>query len=279
MNRFNRGPVEALRGLDRTARELPGNGLVQYHLGVMETREPKDIEIQVAALERAVELLPNFGPAHAELARAYALSGRAAKAGPHILRAMELSPQLADRIFEIKAEMHTALEEFNEAYRAIEIADRLPHGGLTAAQSFGLKAANMRRKIESARRDADDRRLQQIRRDVGALVVEREPPQPPPPPPPPVPAGRITYGIESRTPLEVIDTPLPDYPETLRRAGTAGQITLRVDVGADGKVRAASIAESKLPALNAATLDAVKKWSFKLQRAASIRLTINYLPQ
>jgi TonB family protein len=89
----------------------------------------------------------------------------------------------------------------------------------------------------------------------------------------------ITYQIEARTPLEVLDAILPDYPEALRKAGTAGRIMLRVDIGADGKVRTASIAESQLTSLNAPTLDAVKKWTFKSQRAASIRVTVNFLLQ
>ena len=279
LNRFNRGLVEAFRILERVARELPEAGLVQFHLGAIETQVPKDIESQVAALERAVQLLPDFGPAHAELARVYALSGNAAKAMPLISRALELSPEIADRIYEIRSDVQTALGEYDEAFRVIEIADRLPHGDRSAAEKFGLRVGNVKRKIETARRDVEDRRLQEIRRDVAAIVEEREPPPAPTPPPPPIPDGRITYDIQARTPLEVIDAVLPDYPETLRKAGTAGRITLRADIGADGKVKAASIAESDIAALNAATLDAVKKWSFKAQRAVSIRVTINYLLQ
>jgi TonB family protein len=279
LNRFNRGPVEAFRGLERVSRELPENGLVHYHLGAIETQVPRDIETQVQALERAVQLLPNFGPGHLELARVYSISGNAAKALPHITRAIQLSPELADRIYEIRSEIHTEMGEFDEAFRVVDIADKLPHGDRAAAQRFSLRAGNVRRKIEAARRDLEDKRLQEIRRDVAAIVQEREPPPAPTPPPPPIPDGQITYEIQARTPIEVVETVFPDYPEALRKAGTAGRLALRVDVGVDGKVTTAAIAESQVPALNAATLDAMKKWTFKAQRAASIRVTINFLLQ
>jgi hypothetical protein len=61
ITRFTRPGVESVRVLDRAARELPDSGLVQYHFGALETTEKKDIASQVAALERAVALLPLMG--------------------------------------------------------------------------------------------------------------------------------------------------------------------------------------------------------------------------
>src|SRR6185503_13372858 len=69
ITRFSRPGPEAVRVLDRASRELPDYGLVQYHFGAMEVTEKKDIESQVAALERAVQLMPLMGRAFAELAR------------------------------------------------------------------------------------------------------------------------------------------------------------------------------------------------------------------
>ena len=50
-------------------KELTDNGLVQYHFGAMEVQDKKDIQSQTAALERAVQLLPLMGRAHAEPVR------------------------------------------------------------------------------------------------------------------------------------------------------------------------------------------------------------------
>ena len=64
------------------------------------------------------------------------------------------------------------------------------------------------------------------------------------------------------------------YDADLKKAA-AGAIALRVDVGPDGKVKTATIASSKLPDLNTATLEAVKKWSFKPGNR-SIRVIVTY---
>jgi hypothetical protein len=76
LTRFSRQPVEAVRALARASAELPDYGLVQYHFGVLDIQDKKDIQAQVSALERAVPLLPLMGRVHAELARVYTLSGR-----------------------------------------------------------------------------------------------------------------------------------------------------------------------------------------------------------
>ena len=69
-----------------------------------------------------------------------------------------------------------------------------------------------------------------------------------------------------------------DFLRLLAHVGkkaAAGAIALRVDVGPDGKVKTATIASSKLPDLNTATLEAVKKWSFKPGNR-SIRVIVTY---
>src|SRR5262249_17782993 len=67
VTRFSRPPAEAIRVLDRASRELSENGLVQYHFGAMEAPDKKDIQAQVAALERATQLVPLMGRAFGEL--------------------------------------------------------------------------------------------------------------------------------------------------------------------------------------------------------------------
>ena len=126
-----------------------------------------------------------------------------------------------------------------------------------------LKISAIRKQIESVRRAAAQRELDGLEKEVRAEVLEREPPPKPAPPPPPVPAGSIKYEIETRGPIEVVDAVYPDYPEALRKNGNAGTVSLRVDVGPDGKVKSATIAGSQLQDLNNAAVEAVKKWTFK----------------
>lgn len=279
ITRFSRQPVEAIRVLDRAARELPDNGLVQYHLGAMEAPDKKDIPSQTAALERAVQLLPMMGRAFAELARMYALTGQGEKSLPLIAKAIDLEPEYADHFYDIRADAHLALDQSAQALRDINIASDLPHFDRSSAiEHFNLKRADVRKRIEMARREVDLRELEALRKELRAEAEVREPPPTPAPPPPPVPAGSISYQIETRAPIEVVDSIFPDYPETLRKKGTAGTISLQVDIGPDGKVKTASITNSQLQDLNKATLDAVKKWSFKPGNR-SIRLILKFALQ
>jgi len=275
LTRFSRSAAEAVRALDRTAREIPDNGLVQYHFGAIEVQEKKDVQSQTVALERAVQLLPLMGRAHAELARVYTLNGQAEKALPLVARALELEPEFADRFYEIRANARVALAQLDQAFHDINIASALPHADKSVGERYTLEVSAVRRKIETVRREIDGQRLDQIRSEVAAEVERREPPPKPTPPPPPVPAGRISYEIEARAPIEVVESVYPDYPEVLRKSGAAGAITLRVDVGPDGKVKSAAIASSKMADLDAATLEAVKKWSFRPGNR-SIRVIVTY---
>jgi TonB family protein len=278
ITRYSRPAAEAARVLDRAARELPENGLVQYHFGAMELQDKKDIQAQVAALERAVELLPLVGRAQAELARVYALNGQAEKSLPAIAKAVELEPEFADHFYEIRADAEVALGQSDRALRDINIAADLPHSSRPETERYAVKISSIRRKIENARREIDQRKLDEIRQEARAEAERREPPPQPSAPPPPVPEGRISYSIESRAPLEVLDAVYPDYPEALRKKGAAGDITLRVDIGPDGTVKTAAVAASQLPDLNNAALEAMKKWSFKPGNR-SIRVVLTFALQ
>ena len=107
-----------------------------------------------------------------------------------------------------------------------------------------------------------------------------QPPHPDPPQPPaPIPAGQINFEIASTSTIEVVDTVYPDYPEDMRKLGKAGRISLRVTIGPDGKVRSAVVSNSQLPQLNAATVDAAMKWTFKVPprpRPAPVSITLTF---
>jgi TonB family protein len=263
ITRFMRPPAESIRVLDRASRELPDNSLVQYHFGVMEVQDKKDLLSQVAALERAVKLVPLMGRAFAELARVYALNGQAEKSLPLIAQALELEPEYADHFYEIRSDVYAALGDFPKALHDVNLASDLPHADRATVERDLLKVAGVRKRIENAKRELNSRELEDLRKEVRAEAELREPPPQPAPPPPPVPEGGIRYDIETRAPIEVVDAVYPDYPEVMRKKGLSGKITLQVDIGPDGRVRTAAIANSQLQDLDKATLEAMKKWSFK----------------
>jgi protein TonB len=278
MTRFTRMPAEAMQQLARAAHDLPDHGLVQYHYGAMESDAAKDREPQTAALESAVKLLPSFGRAYAELARLYVLSGKDKDALPLLERALELEPEFADHYYDIRANALVGLGRPEEAVRAINIAEALPHADRKTTEAYMLKVAAVKKKIETKRREADSARETLIRRDVERKVNELEPVVPPQPPAP-IPGGQINFEIASTSTIDVVDTVYPDYPEDMRKLGKAGRISLRVTVGPDGKVRNAVVSNSQLPQLNSATVDAAMKWTFKVPprpRPAPVTITLTF---
>jgi TonB family protein len=276
LTRFSRTSVEGVRALARASVELPDYGLVQYHFGALDVQDKKDMQAQLTALERAVQLLPLMGRAYAELARLCTLNGQAEKAMPLIAKALELEPEYADHFFEIRADTNLALGQPDRAFRDVNMAAALPHGDKAATEHYVLRIAAVRKKIETARRDADGVKLDEIRKEVDEKAAVLEPPKPIAPPPPPVPVGRIDYQIQARAIIEVVNVVYPEYPEQLRRNGNAGTVNVRVEVGPDGKVKSAVISNSKLPAMNTPTIEAVKQWTFKPGNR-TIQIIFNYL--
>uniref|UniRef100_A0A7C4TDZ2 TonB family protein n=1 Tax=candidate division WOR-3 bacterium TaxID=2052148 RepID=A0A7C4TDZ2_UNCW3 len=87
---------------------------------------------------------------------------------------------------------------------------------------------------------------------VAPPKVEEAPPTPPPPKPAvitkPIPIKQVT----------------PKYPESAKAIGATGRIVVRVVVGTDGKVKAATIISSfGNPACEEAALNAARQWEFK----------------
>jgi TonB family protein len=159
------------------------------------------------------------------------------------------------------------MSRYDEAKQIAEIAAASPH--INRGVNYNSRASEFSRRVDEARRQAEARRLAEIRAEVAVRVAEREPPPPPPPPPPPERFGEIQYEVQSRTLTEVLTAVLPSYPDALVQKGVSGSITLQVTVGVDGRVSAASIAGSKIPEMNASTLDSVRKWTFRPAPAVS----------
>jgi TonB family protein len=258
--RFSRSGGEPIAVLGRAAMDFPDAGLVLFHLGSLETKAPDALDLQFRSLQRATQLLPKFGRAHAQLARVETLLGKPEDALKEIDRALELEPEFADEYFLIRAEAQLALLNYGEANAAARMAGALPHSDKST--DFDLKSSEMTRRVEEVRRDVEGKRVQQMRAEIGAIVAAREPPRQPPPPPPPDRAGKIEYTMQSSRQIRILTSPLPTYSNSLVQKQSVGKITIRVLIGVDGKVTQASIVDSQLAEMNTATLDAVKKWTF-----------------
>lgn len=68
-------------------------------------------------------------------------------------------------------------------------------------------------------------------------------------------------GGNVKPPLKVKDAK-PVYPEIARQSRTQGVVILEITIGTDGKVKAVKALKS-ITLLEAAAVDAAKKWEFK----------------
>ena len=254
---------EALPQLERAAVEFPDHGLVQYHFGSIETQDARIVAKQIEALERAVKLLPWMGRAHAELARVLTIGFQAEEALLSLDRAVALEPESADRFYILRAESFMALRRFDEASKAAKLALALPHADRAATSTFNQKLVMLNERIQEIQIASERLQVDQLRESIAAEATRREPVRPPPPPPEPMRAGQIDYKYEATNAVEILKSVLPDYADPLVKVGKTGKITLQVNIGVDGVVSNATVTDSQLPEMNAATVAAVKKWTFK----------------
>jgi protein TonB len=97
---------------------------------------------------------------------------------------------------------------------------------------------------------------------AGTGLSVAEPPPPPPPAPEPKWPVRLHSGIAA--PRKIADA-LPVYPPIAQATHTAGIVIVEVVISERGEVTSAKILRS-IPLLDAAALDAVKKWRFEPAR-------------
>jgi protein TonB len=73
-------------------------------------------------------------------------------------------------------------------------------------------------------------------------------------------------------PVVILNTP-PNYPETARRAGWEGRVTVRVEVSADGVPTSVTLGKSSgYGVLDQAALRAVKSWRFQPRRIGGVAM-------
>lgn len=83
----------------------------------------------------------------------------------------------------------------------------------------------------------------------------------------------------------VLTAPPPDYPRAALRAGAAGDVVLRIDVGADGRATAVNVERgSRHRSLDRAAVQAVRRWRFQpamrdgVAVPGTVRQTIRFDP-
>jgi periplasmic protein TonB len=77
---------------------------------------------------------------------------------------------------------------------------------------------------------------------------------------------------EAPTPLR---TQAPVYPETLRRDGVSGMVSINVTIDESGNVTNAVVAKSSNPAFEQAAVAAVSQWKFKPAKKAGQAVTVS----
>jgi TonB family protein len=254
---------EAAPLLERSVQEMPGNGLLQYYFGTIETSDERLLTLQTQALERSLRLLPLMGRVDAELARVLTLHGKPAEALPLLDKALALEPEFADRFYMLRVGALLSMRQYDESRRVAMIASALPHGDSASAALFDQKLALVERTIRDLADTADRLKVEELRASLEAEALRREPPKPPSTPPAPDRQGQIKYEFEATNPIEIISTAYPDYPDAMVKAGKTGKVSLQVKVGVDGKVSSATITDSQIPEMNSETVAAASKWIFK----------------
>ena len=63
-------------------------------------------------------------------------------------------------------------------------------------------------------------------------------------------------------------TQAPVYPDSLRREGISGLVSISVSIDESGNVASTSVSKSSNPAFDQAALDAVARWKFKPAKKA-----------
>ncbi len=271
---------------ERLVVDFPDSGLAHYYLGILEPETDEDRRVQIIALERSVDLMPQSGRARAELGWLYVLDERPGEALPLVDQALRLEPELADRFYEILAEAQLSLGDYETAGHYIQIAASLPHSDVSSLERYDRLVPEFYRKMESHRRLGEAERMEALRREVEAMA-DRVDPRPVPVPEAPAPVGRISYSISSGptqgiTAPPLRESPMPDYTADLRRRGVEGRVVLEVDLDRRGRIADLRVRSSEDAELSTQALDAIGRWRFDPARRGfesteySFRLTLTF---
>lgn len=259
------------RAFEQLAVSYPDNALVHYHLGTLDPESGIGLDVRIENLERAVELLPGFGRAHAELGWAYLDDGRIAPAIARANQAIAVEPEYADRAFELIAEARFASGDVESARSAMETAATLPHIDPSTEEHYRLIVPDLYRRIAAEERESDANRIEELRRQLEARADDLDP-RPEPAPGGPAPYGLVHYEVTSIPPPDVQEPRLvfgdvPEYSSDLRRGRISGQVELELSLDRQGRVESSRIVRSADQRLSDAAIRAVERWRFDPARA------------
>ena len=271
----------ARRGLQQLVVELPDIPMVHYHFGSLDAATSEERGPQIAALERAIELMPLLGRAYSELGRLYVETGRPGDAIRVAGQAIALEPEFADRAFEVIMNAQVDLGNHEAATAAAQTAATLPHADPATLEHYALLVPELYRTLETIRRAADSNRLEELRREVESLANDRDPR------PRPATGGAIPYGLvfydASSDPPDGVSEPqlfsgdLPEYSPDLRRRRIQGQVTIDVDLDRQGRVTGTRIRSSDDEGLSMAVIEALSRWRFDPARRNEESVEFSFL--
>ena len=271
----------ARRGLQQLVEELPDISMVHYHFGSLDAATSEERGPQIAALERAIELMPLLGRAYSELGRLYVETGRPDDAIRVAEQAIALEPEFADRAFEVIMNAQVALGNHEAATAAAQTAATLPHADPATLEHYALLVPELYRTLETIRRAADSNRLEELRREVESLANDRDP-RPRPATGGAIPVGLVFYDASS-DPSDGVSEPqlfsgdLPEYSPDLRRRRIQGQVTIDVDLDRQGRVTGTRIRSSDDEGLSMAVIEALSRWRFDPARLNEESVEFSFL--
>lgn len=106
-----------------------------------------------------------------------------------------------------------------------------------------------------------------------SFAVPPQPPAPPAPTPVETPPAPPPPVVAARFDADYLHNPKPVYPSMSRRLGEEGTVRLRVKVGADGTALTVETERSSgFDRLDAAALDAVRRWRFVPARRGDVAI-------
>jgi TonB family protein len=78
--------------------------------------------------------------------------------------------------------------------------------------------------------------------------------------------------------LDILDGPMPPYPQSAREAGKEGNLKLFLTVGQSGEVLGVRVLESVDDAIDEAAVETLRTWKFRISQGedAGFALTISY---
>lgn len=272
---YNRGNIDdALKTLSKAVRQNSSDGNAWYYFGLaLNRKESSWIEqgssskvwTSREAFERAAYLLPNFAPAHRELAYTLLLANEARRASAEAERALELGEKSAQSNY-IIGEVNLRAKEYDKALASAETALQLepdfPPALLLKSQAlsntkrFTEAAVSLERFLAVSPGDPDAEawreQLDTLRQRSNAITTEA-----------PSKQDKVFSSKETARKFRILYKPEANYTEAARKAGVSGMVSLLAVMSSDGLVKQVFILQSLSHGLTKTAVEAIHKIKFE----------------